>query len=542
MKVVLIGLNSKFSDSNLALYYLRETLVEIADIEVELLELTVNIPLIENLTAILRQEGDVLAFSAYIWNREMLQKLLPLIRKLKQECIIVLGGPEATHSPEGFPEADAILRGAGEVLWPKLIRGLAEGAQVADMGWLKENALSFSKDWPFPYRTEDKERLKNRLVYYETGRGCPFSCSFCLSAAEKRTAFRTSMQVKEDIDRLLTMDCKTIKFVDRTFNYPPQRCNEILSYLLEKARPGVTFHFEIKGDLLNDETIALMQSAPTGYFQVEIGLQSVNPTTLHAVGRNNDWEKINRNVPRLLEKNNLHLHLDLIAGLPHEDLASFKKSFACAWALKPHHLQLGFLKLLPGTPLAANADDHGYITLSHPPYEVLANRYLPYEDMEKIRKAEAVLDREYNSGRHPLSLACATEMFQGHAFDFFLALSKEASLLEGLARLAPQEPGFWDALLRYEDFLLHKQNATSEQEKSAALAFLREEANIQGYLPHLGKERPQAIFKKIRLIHSPFRFQVKNGILKACKQEDCTYVFDYSQIRGVLGHPTAHLI
>lgn len=541
MKIALIGLNSKFSDSNLALYYLREALPPRTDLEVDLLELTVNAPFLATVAAIAGSKADVLAFSAYIWNKETLQKLLPLLRRILPETVIVLGGPEATFSPAAFPWADLILRGAAEALWPRLVRELLAGKSIEELGYLTEET-GFVTDWPFPYREEDRERLQNRLIYYETSRGCPFHCSFCLSAAEKRMAFLPVERVKSDIDRLLCLEGRTIKFVDRTFNQPPERAGEILRYLLTQARPGITFHFELKGDLLTDELIGLLQAAPDGYFQVEIGIQSLNEQTLAAVGRRHDWQRLRQAVVRLLKKDNLHVHLDLIAGLPHETLSSFQSGFDAVWQLGCHRLQLGFLKVLPGTPLADTAQ--GYISLPFPPYEVLASPDLPFSDMEKIRQVEAVLEREYNSGRHPLALHWAAAHFPDGAFALFYRLSqrKKQPLADALQLFVPMEEGFWPALLRYEAFMQGKKHPVTVAEEKAAVAFLHEEGTPARYFPHLIGERPQDIYKKIRLLQLDFDFTVKDGRLLQYRKKPSRYLFDYSRTIGVRRHPWVGLL
>ncbi len=448
MRVLLIGLNSKYADSNLALYYLRESLPQIPDLKAKILEMTVNAPLKENISKIMAAKGDVLAFSAYIWNKERLMQLLPLLRQLEENAVIVLGGPEATYTPEAFPQADIIIRGAGEDIWPQLIEDLNNGKMARRIQPPVGEDIAFAKQWPFPYQEADAESLKNRLIYYETSRGCPFHCSFCLSAAEKRFASLPIEQVKEELDRLLSMDLQTVKFVDRTFNYPPKRTAEILRYLIGKARKGITFHLELKGDLLNDEIMELLTTAPPGYFQAEIGLQSFHEATLKAVGRVHQEENLAQNITRLIASDRLHIHLDLIAGLPYETLPIFKKSFDKAFSYHPHHLQLGFLKLLPGAPLAATAEEHGYIALPYPPYEVLANYYLPYQEMEIIRQVEDYLDQDYNKGRYRLALIWGADQYPGSAFDFFLALANSGNqpLEKALEEILPQEEGFWASL------------------------------------------------------------------------------------------------
>ncbi len=471
-----------------------------------------------------------------------MQKLLPPLRKLCPKATIILGGPEATYAPACFPDADLILPGAGEVFWLPALKALAAGRPPRQIEIPAQPA--FAATWPFPYDEADKERLRHRLLYYESSRGCPFRCGFCLSSADRRLAFLPLERVFEDLERLIALAPSVVKFVDRTFNQPPKRAAQILRFLLTKAAPGLTFHFEMKGELLNDEMIGLLRSAPPHFFQLEVGLQSTDRAALAAIGREWDREKLIQNLRRVLDGDNVHLHLDLIAGLPREGLKQFKESFETAWSIRPHHLQLGFLKLLPGTALAENAAAYGYLSLQNPPYEVLANDALSFTDMNRIHGIEQLLEREYNRGCRHLSLPYGAKIYAGGSFAFFLALAaeKETGFAAALQKVAPQKPGFWAALCRLEDFLKRRQNPVTAAEEAAALSFLRDENNICRFLPRRHRERPQDIYKTIRLLDSDFTFSIQHGELTEGQDRPCRLLLDYSQREGIRAWPKISIL
>lgn len=422
--------------------------------QVEVLESNINRPAAETAERILEEQPALLAFCCYIWNMNRVEETLAELAGKLADCRIVLGGPEVSFDgPERLaeiPAADYILRGEGEGSFPLLLKAVgaerAAAAEIAAAGpdsagdtlplagpalrdipglcW-RWNGRIFANpvneaagDPPDPYTAEFLERLGGRIVYLETTRGCPFSCGFCLSGRPGNTRFFDLDRAKRQILLLANSGSKTIKLVDRTFNCDPRRSAELIGFILsrsEAADPGVKelraagewipagvcFHFEVAADLFREDSLALLERAPAGLFQLEVGLQSFREETLAAVSRVTDLKKVEENFRRLLSFGNMHLHLDLIAGLPGEDYESFGQSFDRAFALRPHMLQLGFLKLLRGSRLRAEAERNQTAYDSRPPYAVRSTAWLSEEELAKLSLCEDALDRLYNSGRFP---------------------------------------------------------------------------------------------------------------------------------------------
>lgn len=435
MKVLLVTVNSKYVHSSLGVWYLKASAKEYSK-NVHILESTIK----ENkdilIEKIVKEKPNILGFSSYIWNISFLKEILPKIRECLPETIIYLGGPEVSYNAEevlnDIKSVDLIMSGEGEEPFYNLLsdynRGISEfkieGIYTRNF---KTQPYTNQKEPISPYTDEYLCYLNGRISYIETSRGCPYSCSYCLSGRLCKTKFFNMETVKDNISLLQNSGSKTIKFVDRTFNCNPKRAAEIIDYIIENnpIYTGICFHFELAGDILTDELINSLNKAPKGLIQIEVGVQSFNEETLKAVNRKTDIEKVKFNMARVLEKNNVHTHMDLIAGLPKEDLESFKHSFNSLFALKPHMLQLGFLKLLHGSPMESESYS---VHQSEPPYEIIKNKWLSEEDFKKIKYAEDAVDRLYNSGRFNLLTQKAIDKaFENdeNPFDMFMKFGME---------------------------------------------------------------------------------------------------------------------
>ena len=403
MKVIIACLNSKFVHASLSPWCLLAGVRAFGagHYDITVAESTINSDTSDFAQKIISESPDVVAFSCYIWN---ITKTLEVCRIIRQNhnCTIVLGGPEVAYRPKdvlrkyGF--ADFVLSGEGEWCFPALLDNLGgELSLVAGLSY-RHNGEVFTnpeKEYtdtpPSPYCDEFFKSLNGRIAYIETARGCPYRCAFCLSGRGSPLRFFDIDRVKKDIISLSRSGTQTVKFVDRTFNADAKRADEILLFIKEsygKAIPeGVCFHFEIAGDILKESTLGILESMPRGAVQLEIGMQSFNEETLRKINRRTDTSKLIENIKRLIGFNNMHIHIDLIAGLTGEDFASFKNSFNCAFSLKSDMLQLGFLKLLHGAEMRTNEDKFPCNYKSTPPYEIISNEWLSENDIHTLKTA-----------------------------------------------------------------------------------------------------------------------------------------------------------
>ncbi len=437
MKTLLVGINSKYIHTCLAVWYLKVSLKDCTNTSIR--EFTINDNKDDILSGIYLEKPDVLAFSCYIWNIEPVRSLLREIKKLLPECIIILGGPEVSYTAKevmkGNEAADFVLCGEGEEIFPVLIdsiencsqeykklSGIAyrEGGQVVYREGF--NLMSQLDSLPSPYTDELLTSTENRILYYESSRGCPFSCSYCISSTFNGVRFFSLDRVKVDLEKLVSYKPKLIKFVDRTFNCNRKRAKEILEYIIS-LNCNTVFHFEAAADLFDQELLELLGRAPKGRVQLEIGLQTTNSQTLNEIERVTDLDKLKQNVKEILVNGNIHVHLDLIAGLPYEDIKSFKKSFNDVYEMKPQQLQLGFLKMLKGSKIRREAEKHEYSFRNYSPYEILENRYISYNDILDLKDIEEVLERYFNSGRFSKSLEILEFLYSGDFYELFRQMS-----------------------------------------------------------------------------------------------------------------------
>lgn len=425
-KVLLCAVNSKFIHSSPAVRYLRtaaDILLPEAEYETDIFEGSINDTAEHLVYEIMKRSPDIIGFSCYIWNIGMIEKLCQTVRKIDGSIKIILGGPEVSygiaHTHLSENDYDSIVSGEGEKAFPAAVLDLDGKAVPPELG-AEKNGRVFTADFiknlddiPFIYNEENIKEFGSRIIYYESSRGCPFSCAYCLSSVCGKVRNLSIKRVKSDIDFFIDHNVKQVKFVDRTFNASPERAYEIWEYILKRSADSETnFHFEIGADLLTEKQIELLKKMPAGKVQLEIGIQSTNEESLKESCRFAPNELIFRNVKALKQAENINLHTDLIAGLPYEKYERFKESFNEVYALGAHQLQLGFLKLLSGAPLNDLIEKHGYVFTSYPPYEILRNSYISYGEIQKLKEVEDVLEKYYNSGRFVLSLEALGKYFE----------------------------------------------------------------------------------------------------------------------------------
>ncbi|WAM34632.1 B12-binding domain-containing radical SAM protein [Caldicellulosiruptor morganii] len=386
--ILLVAINSKYVHTNLAVRYLYQLCKEVCPCEY--IEFNINQSLNQVLYEILSKKPEYVAISTYIWNRSYVEKLVEGLKKARKDIKIVIGGPEVYFdSLDEWPYVDYIIRGEGEYPFLEFCRCIASGIE-----YVEKNFPPFDlKKLPFAYRDEILDQ--NRIYYYESSRGCPFKCSYCLSSIEKGVRFVPLEKVFEELGYLFKKNVRLIKFVDRTFNVNKERAIEIIEFC-KKYSQNTQVHFEMDPTLLDDDLIFALNNSRQGLFRLEIGIQSFNPRTLDAINRVYDIEKIDRNLKKLLYNKNCIVHLDLIAGLPFEDYMTFKKSLDRTVLYFADELQLGFLKMLKGTEIRNEADKYNYEFFDHPPYEVISNMFMDFEDIYKLKKIEDLIDKIYN--------------------------------------------------------------------------------------------------------------------------------------------------
>ncbi len=396
LKVILTAVNSAWYQSNPALYYLRGALSGLP-LRVILREFTLAEPVTDVVSALYRERPGVACFSAHIWNRGYLSQLLPALRKVLPELKFILGGPEAGAGVYGLGEADYVIRGPGE----GALRALAEEG-FSRPGGIYEQPAPHLKDIPFCYRKSDKPELQGKLVYYETSRGCPFRCAYCLSATDERREFRFDpdsaadrKRLYRELDSLLALSPRTIKFVDRSFNIQPRLARLIWEYAIGQ-REACEFHFEIYPNLLSEADISLLEKSPEGRIRFEAGIQTTNAKAARACGRNSEWVKTKQILMELRQRTAVCIHADLLAGLPGESLSSVLRSLDQLAPLLPHEIQLGLLKILPDTPMLRIARERGYLWLDDPAYQVLASDALSFGQMSFLQDCAKALNLYWN--------------------------------------------------------------------------------------------------------------------------------------------------
>lgn len=532
--LVLVAVNAKYIHTNLAIRSLSKALPKCNHI---LLEFSINDHLHRVVDRLIEDPGKIYGFSCYIWNIEFILKLTEILKKIVPKSKILLGGPEVSFDPEDLlkknPWIDGIITGEGEEPLNKVMRASLrnetsqnfneipgvyfrnEAGEV--LGNPGEKNLSLN-DLDFPYSKEELMDLKDRIIYYETTRGCPYQCSYCLSSAKKGVDVLDLEKVLSQMDLFIEIGVKQVKLVDRTFNFNLKRAKAIFRHII-KAKGNTNFHFEMTGDLIDDEMIEILKEAPLGNIQFEIGIQSTDTETLGAIGRKIEFTKIKENVEKLMGLGRVHVHLDLIAGLPYETYEIFKASFNDTFLLKPEMLQLGFLKCLKGTRIRREGDIHSYQYQSFPPYEIISNHYISGKELYQLRAIETLVDRYYNAGIFKKSLdALLSKHYYSDAFAFFEDFSnfwKEKGYFDvGISKDTLFEI-FSDFIIKFDDdkflleclkydyitqvkFSLPRFFRESMPMKEWIFDFLKEEENIGKYLPELREIPSKKIFPKVK--------------------------------------------
>ncbi|HCL4438217.1 radical SAM protein [Clostridium botulinum] len=432
MKVLLVAINSKYIHSNLALRYLRAN-TEDLNYECALKEFTINDRKENILEKIIMEKADLVAFSCYIWNLEYVEELANLIKLIKPSTEIVFGGPEVSYDSESFLRkvpGEYVIEGEGEETFREFIKckiGNKSLDRVKGLYIKTLNGIEYTGERHnismnsvvFPYKKE--EDLKNKIVYYEASRGCPFKCKYCLSSTLHGVRFHDIERVKKEIKFLIDKNVKLIKFVDRTFNCNHKFAMGIWEYILN-LDTDATFHFEISADLLTKEELEILSKGKEGRIQFEVGVQTTNNEVLKNINRHVNFETIKEKVEELKNLKNIKQHLDLIAGLPGEDYNSFKNSFNDVYSIEPEEIQLGFLKLLKGSSMRLEAEKWGMVYSPYPPYEILSTKDISYEELLILKKVEAVVDKYYNSGKFSNILKYFRSEFK-KPFDFYYSLA-----------------------------------------------------------------------------------------------------------------------
>lgn len=597
MKFLLIAINTKYIHSNPAIYSLKAYAKE-AGKQVELAEYTINQQMGDILADIYSRKPQVLAFSCYIWNIEMVGQLLAELPKLLPGVPIWLGGPEVSYEAERFlashPRVTGIMVGEGEETFKQVleyyirkydrlteIHGgspeenadrqasaayLMEDSQLSQIpglclpqGRTRARELTNLSSLPFLY--DDLEAFENKIIYYESSRGCPFRCSYCLSSIDKKVRLRDMEIVKKELQFFLDQKVKQVKFVDRTFNCNHEHALSIWKYLADHDNGVTNFHFEISADLLKEDELEVLHSMRPGLAQLEIGVQSANPRTLEAIHRTMDLDRLEQIVAQIHAGHNVHMHLDLIAGLPYEDYDSFAASFNRVYAMRPEQLQLGFLKVLKGSEMYEKASEYGIAYLDKPPYEVLFTPWLPYDKVRRLKQIEEMVERYYNSNQFVTTLRVLEKAFPT-PFAMYEALAdyyeEKGYFLNSPARSYRYDVLLSFAVLRdpdHEDFykealiydLYLRENLKSRPSFARDLSYIKdrsreiyekEEAErvlLPGYEGYDSKQ----LSKMTHL--EPFSYRVWEGekVLSAgpaVKPEDQTYIlFDYQHRNPLTG-------
>ena len=489
MNIVLAAINAKYIHSNLAVYSLRAYAQQYKD-EIQIAEYTINQQIDDILMDLYKKKPDILCFSCYIWNLSYVEELVRELGKIFPSVPIWVGGPEVSYDTkdvlERLPEVTGVIFGEGEKTFLEVveyyhgkdmqiseIKGIAyrgEEGQFLQNSWREVMDLS---EVPFVYH--DMADFKNKIIYYESSRGCPFSCSYCLSSIDKCLRFRKLELVEKELQFFIDEEVPQVKFVDRTFNCNHKHAIAIWKYIKEHDKGITNFHFEVAADLLNEEELELIESMRPGLIQLEIGVQSTNEQTIREIRRTMRFEEVARIVQRINQGENVHQHLDLIAGLPYEGMESFQKSFDDVYRLHPEQLQLGFLKVLKGSYMESQKERYGLVYKSRPPYEVLYTNWLSYEEMMRLKSVEEMVEVYYNSGQFSY---CLRKLEEEYASPFVLY----------------QELGRY-----YENHELHLMSHSRITRYEILLGFVREK--------HKERER---LYRELLTFDLYFRENVKN--------------------------------
>lgn len=543
MKVLLAAINAKYIHSNLAVYSLRANLGKYKE-NVQLKEYTINHQKEDVIQDIYKEQPDVLAISCYIWNIDFIQGILEDIKKVLPKTDVWLGGPEVSYLSEQFlkenPWVKGIVRGEGEVTFCELVSSYVDkekklfdicGLTYVSKGEIHSNpdrALSNLDDLTFAY--EDLSDFENRIIYYESSRGCPYSCAYCLSSVDKSVRFRSLDLVEKELLFFINHKVPQVKFVDRTFNCSHNHAMGIFQ-IIKKHDNGITnFHFEISADILNEEELAFLSTLRPGLVQLEIGVQSVNEQTISAIHRKTSFEKLKKNVLFIKEKGNIHQHLDLIAGLPYEGYESFAHSFNAVYDMRPEQLQLGFLKVLKGAYMYDVQEKYGIVYSSKPPYEVLQTNWLSFDEIIRLKQVEEVVEVYYNSMQFVRTMESLLPFFE-NAFSMYECLGDYYEE-KGLFELSHSRMARYEILLNFVQEKLKPERPEAQQE--IIISCLKECLLYDLYLRENLKNRPQWADSQDRYKDDIRQFYKKEAVEKS-------YLKDYEKTEEKQLYRMTHL-
>ncbi len=572
MKFLLVAINAKYIHSNPAIYSLKayaEERLEMRDWEIALAEYTINHEKYAILKDIYKKRPDVIGFSCYIWNISLVRELITELKKLLPQVPIWLGGPEVSfdlnEQMRKVPEAFGIMFGEGEETFLELLSWYQEHGigcrtgldTIRGIAWRNEDGgiqinpqrsvLDLSQ---VPFLYQDLSGWKNRIIYYETSRGCPYRCSYCLSSVDKTVRFRDLSIVKKELDFFLKEKPSQVKLVDRTFNAGKKHGLAIWQYLLEHDNGVTNFHFEVSADLIGEEELNVMRQMRPGLIQLEIGVQTTNKKTAEAIHRTASFEKIAEVVRKIKTFSNIHQHLDLIAGLPYEDYESFGYSFDDVYELRPDQLQLGFLKVLYGSPMYEQKENFGIVYESQPPYEVLNTNWLSYDDIIRLKGVEEMVEVYYNSGQFTASMECLLRFFDRpfhlyerlaqyyethHLFDISHSRLKRFEILNEFAlEETSMDPWIFAQVLTYDAYLRENmknrpmfalpQDKWKEEKKQWSMREAKEHSLLAGYdrIP----SRQLLNMVHVEVFEIDIDGYIKEGIVVP---KECWKVFDYQK-------------
>lgn len=559
MKILLTAINAKYIHSNPAVYSLSAyangnlSEEEKEKCQVEIAEYTINHRTETIIADIYKKKPDVLAFSCYIWNWEYVQEVMTELHKLMPNVPIYLGGPEVSFTAEAiqkqYPFLTGIMIGEGEETFLELCRAHIENRDAKLLAGIsgEPRGLVNINDIPFFY--DDMSAFEHRIVYYESSRGCPYRCSYCLSSIDKTVRLRDLELVKKELQFFLDLKIPQVKFIDRTFNCNRDHACEVWQYIHENDNGITNFHFEISADILTDRELDILEKMRPGLVQLEIGVQSTNPETIKEINRVMNIDKLRDVVAKIHSFKNIHQHLDLIAGLPYEDYETFQKSFNAVYSMKPQQLQLGFLKVLKGAKMWEKAEEYGIAYTEKPPYEVLFTNWITYEEILRLKQVEEMVEMYYNSNQFTYTLAMLEMEFET-SFRLYEALAdyyvekgyalqnpargyRYQILLDFCIEKAPEKEDMYRELLTFDIYLREKMKTrpafakTQDTLKDVSREIYQKEEENRELLPAYGEYNSKQLSKMTHL--EEFAYSVwKQGECKKLLEEQLI-IFDYNE-------------
>ncbi len=559
MKILLTAINAKYIHSNPAVYSLAAyangnlSEEEKEKCQVEIAEYTINHRTETIIADIYKKKPDVLAFSCYIWNWEYVQEVMTELHKLMPNVPIYLGGPEVSFTAEAiqkqYPFLAGIMIGEGEETFLELCRAHIENRDAKLLAGISGEPRGLVNINEIPFFYDDMSAFEHRIVYYESSRGCPYRCSYCLSSIDKTVRLRDLELVKKELQFFLDLKIPQVKFIDRTFNCNRDHACEVWQYIHENDNGITNFHFEISADILTDRELDILEKMRPGLVQLEIGVQSTNPETIKEINRVMNIDKLRDVVAKIHSFKNIHQHLDLIAGLPYEDYKTFQKSFNAVYSMKPQQLQLGFLKVLKGAKMWEKAEEYGIVYTEKPPYEVLFTNWITYEEILRLKQVEEMVEMYYNSNQFTYTLAMLEMEFET-SFRLYEALAdyyvekgyalqnpargyRYQILLDFCIEKAPEKEDMYRELLTFDLYLREKMKTrpafakTQDTLKDASREIYQKEEENRELLPAYGEYNSKQLSKMTHL--EEFAYSVwKQGECKKLLEEQLI-IFDYNE-------------